>query len=82
MFRFLDKTFEDPSYNTPELRLKHYAQSDHLRLYGPDFTNRLEDVGFKILTDHIEFCEDMDKEDLKRYGIDKGITFFYCAKPD
>ena len=79
--RSIDKTLEDPSYNTPALRLKHYAQSDHLRLYGPDFTNRLEDVGFKILTDHIEFSEDMDKEDLKRYGIDKGITFFYCVKP-
>jgi glycosyltransferase involved in cell wall biosynthesis/SAM-dependent methyltransferase len=81
LFRFLDKTFEDPSYNTPELRLKHYGQSDHLRMYGPDFTDRLEDAGFRILSDDIKFSEDMDEEDLKKYGIDKGIQFFYCVKP-
>ncbi|CEL25322.1 hypothetical protein MB9_1687 [Methanobacterium formicicum] len=82
MNRSLDETLEDPGYNTPELRLKHYLQSDHLRLYGSDFTHRLEDAGFKILTDNIKFREDMDEEDLKRYGIDKCIQFFYCAKPD
>jgi ubiquinone/menaquinone biosynthesis C-methylase UbiE len=80
--RSLDKTLEDQSYNTPELRLKHYHQSDHLRYYGPDFTDKLEDAGFKILLDEIEFIENIDEEDIKKYGIDKIITFFYCAKPD
>ena len=80
--RSLDKTLEDPSYNTPELRLKHYHQSDHLRYYGPDFTDKLEDAGFKILLDEIEFIENIDEEDIKKYGIDKAITFFYCGKPD
>jgi len=80
--RSLDKTLEDPSYNTPELRLKHYLQSDHLRFYGLDFTDKLADAGFEILSDNIKFREDMDEEDLKRYGIDKCIQFFYCAKLD
>ena len=30
----LDKTFEKPEYDTPELRLIHYGQEDHVRIYG------------------------------------------------
>ena len=34
---YLKETFEDTSTNTPELRYKHYGQSDHLQSYGLDF---------------------------------------------
>ncbi|RBQ22804.1 hypothetical protein ALNOE001_14970 [Candidatus Methanobinarius endosymbioticus] len=30
----LEKTFEDPSHDTPELRIKYYGQYDHARKYG------------------------------------------------
>lgn len=42
------KTFEDPSHNTDELRLKYYNQIDHVRVYGLDFKDRLESVGFNV----------------------------------
>lgn len=42
------KTFEDPKYNTPELRLKYFGQEDHVRIYGKDFKNRLVSVGFNV----------------------------------
>lgn len=35
--RLIPGTLCDPAINTPELRLKHYLWSDHLRLYGSDF---------------------------------------------
>jgi len=76
----LEKTLEDPSINTPELRLKYYSHSDHLRLYGSDFTDKLEDAGFKFLSDDEDFTKDMDEKKLKKYGIDKGISFIYCTK--
>ncbi|WP_405303702.1 class I SAM-dependent methyltransferase [Methanobrevibacter sp.] len=44
----LKKTIEKEEYNTPELRIKHYGQANHLRRYGIDFKDRLESVGFKV----------------------------------
>ena len=42
-------TQEDPSINTPALRWKHYAQDDHLRLYGGrDLVARLTAAGFTV----------------------------------
>jgi SAM-dependent methyltransferase len=48
LFNELTVTYEDPSHSTPELRLKHYGQSDHLRKYGTDFIQRLMGAGFNV----------------------------------
>lgn len=43
-------TLEDPRYDTPELRAKHYGQSNHVRYYGEDdFVRRLESAGFNVV---------------------------------
>lgn len=44
----LDKTFEDPRISSAKDRIKYYGQKDHVRIYGLDYTKRLEKVGFKI----------------------------------
>ena len=44
----IPQTIEKEEYNTPELRLIHYGQEDHLRKYGLDFSQRLESVGFNV----------------------------------
>lgn len=45
----VEDTQEDPAINTPELRWKHYAQDDHLRLYGRrDLVARLVAAGFGV----------------------------------
>ncbi len=45
----VDETQEDPAINTPALRWKHYAQDDHLRLYGGrDLVARLTNAGFTV----------------------------------
>jgi ubiquinone/menaquinone biosynthesis C-methylase UbiE len=42
------ETLEDPSVQTPADREKHYGQWDHVRLYGADFSRRLEEAGFTV----------------------------------
>lgn len=43
------QTHEDSAINTPALRWRHYAQDDHLRLYGThDFVARLTAAGFAV----------------------------------
>jgi SAM-dependent methyltransferase len=43
-----EKTFEDPTIVDPEARLQAFGQSDHVRIYGLDYTDRLRDAGFKV----------------------------------
>ena len=42
----LDSTFEDFNITSPEERLKAFGQQDHVRIYGGDYTERLEKCGF------------------------------------
>jgi SAM-dependent methyltransferase len=45
------ETLEDPSIVTPEARAREYWQADHVRLYGRDFKERLEEAGFQVTVD-------------------------------
>lgn len=41
--------YENPEITTPEGRLEHFGQSDHLRIYSvPGLKSRLEEVGFRV----------------------------------
>ena len=71
------ETIENSNFNTPELRLKYYGQSDHLRFYGLDFGIKLKKAGFKIISDN--FGKDMDEKLIKRYGLARE-DLFYCTK--
>ena len=42
------ETYEDWSITSPEEREKHFWQYDHVRLFGLDYPNWLESVGFKV----------------------------------
>lgn len=42
-------TYEDPAINTPELRLQHFKQATHVRIYSRDnFVERLRESGFEV----------------------------------
>jgi predicted SAM-dependent methyltransferase len=73
----LNETFEDESVNTPELILKHYGQSDHVRCYGLDFQELLERNGFKCLK---YSNKDFDKKSTDKYGLHINDEVFYCTK--
>lgn len=75
-----DKTIEDPGITTPEGRLKHFMQEDHVRLYGLDFKNRLAESGFSVAMIQ---TSDMPAESVEKYGLEYPSTkeIFLCTKP-
>lgn len=74
----LAKTFENPEYNTPELRLKYFGQEDHVRKYGPDYIDRLRAVGFFV--EEITGNRLCDQNDFKKYGLPVNIKLYLCKK--
>ncbi|MDR9401451.1 MAG: class I SAM-dependent methyltransferase [Psychroflexus sp.] len=64
----LEKTYEDASIQDPEMRKKHFGQYDHVRIYGWDFFERLNLVGFK--TEPLAYADSFTKEDQIKYGIE------------
>ncbi len=44
-----EKTYEDFSITSPEERKKHFGQYDHVRWYGKDYYERLQNTGFKVI---------------------------------
>jgi len=58
----LSATYEDPGIVTPDDRLKHFGQFDHLRIFGHDFIHNVEDKGFLVTAvDELSFPYEMTK---------------------
>ena len=64
-------TYEDFSITSPEERLKHFKQKDHVRLYGLDIVDRLESVGFNVEALN---TSKITTEDMERYMLDYPST--------
>lgn len=75
-----DKTYEDFTITTPDGRLKHFKQEDHVRLYGLDIVDRLQSVGFDV---NILNISTIPARDIERHGLDYPSTreIFICRKP-
>jgi SAM-dependent methyltransferase len=61
-------TYEDPSVEGPEERLRAFGQEDHVRIYGWDLLDRLRNAGFE----HIEIpepCDHFSPTERKRFGL-------------
>jgi len=43
-----DKTFEDLTISDPQERIRLFGQDDHIRRYGSDLKDRLEQAGFAV----------------------------------
>lgn len=61
------KTYEDFSITDAKERLKHFGQEDHVRVYGMDYTERLESVGFQ--TNVISIKEYFSNEEINNYAL-------------
>ena len=46
----LPSTIEDPWLSNPRERERRFGQHDHVRIYGADYTTRLEEGGFLVET--------------------------------
>jgi SAM-dependent methyltransferase len=55
-------TYEDPNIVSPDDRLKHFGQRDHLRIFGRDFTDTVENKGFLVTAvDESFFSEELTR---------------------
>lgn len=69
-------TVEDPSAG-PEERERRFGQSDHVRFYGPDFKERLQEAGFRVSV-HRPTAK-MNAFQRLLYGLDE-TNLYLCRK--
>lgn len=59
-------TLEDPAIVTREDRDRVYGQEDHMRNYGIDFADRLEEAGFRVT---VVEADDIDPAHVRRHVL-------------
>ena len=62
-------TFEDSSIKSKNQREKYFGQYDHVREYGLDFKDRVEQAGFKV--EMINYSEKISEDLVIKYGLMK-----------
>ena len=75
-----ERTYENDALQTNEERLKYFLQADHVRFYGLDIAERLENVGFIV---EVMDVSGVPTKDVKRFGLEYPLTrqVFMCRKP-
>lgn len=74
-----ERTFGDPSITDPRERERLFGQHDHVRRYGPDYRDRLEEAGFTVRRIPPEdLASDARRE---RYGManESAVGDIYCC---
>jgi SAM-dependent methyltransferase len=66
-------TIEDFSMSDPKQREIIFGQSDHLRIYGQDYTGRLQQSGFNVQRLNIS-------KKYRKYGLNPDEDIFICEK--
>ena len=66
----LEKTYEDNTLVSKKQRAEHFGQYDHVRVYGRDYKNRLEDSGFTV--NLIDYTNEIKDDEITKYGLIKG----------
>ena len=73
------ETFEDSSIQTPEARLEAYGQEDHMRVYGPDYIDRLIGAGFTVIK--VSPSDILSQDDITILGLGSAAgDIFLCRK--
>jgi SAM-dependent methyltransferase len=70
-------TFEDPTITSPAARAVAFGQSDHVRLYGADFDQRLRDAGFMV--DANRYGGQLSADEVARYGLARDEILYVCT---
>jgi SAM-dependent methyltransferase len=76
--KYNKETFEDFSITSPEEREKYFGQEDHVRIYGKNYKNRLESVGFKV--DLFDIKMALSIQDIKKYGLNEEEILYIGKK--
>ncbi|MBX0330763.1 methyltransferase domain-containing protein [Oscillochloris sp. ZM17-4] len=73
------QTIEDPTITDPAERLRLFGQDDHVRRYGPDYVDRLREVGF--IVDVITPANLSSPEEIVRAGLSpESGEIYYCRR--
>lgn len=74
--------YEDPSVVSPDARLSHFGQEDHVRVYSSDgFMARLRECGFSVERDPMPFTP----EEVSKYLLDGDAGWdhmYLCRRAD
>lgn len=73
-----DTTDEDFSITNSEERLRRFGQTDHVRIYGLDFFDRLTSSGWNI--DRNRFVTTLTTADIRRYALQSNEELFIGHK--
>ncbi len=73
-----DTTYEDPTITSPEERFRVFGQADHVRIYGPDYADRLKESDFNVTID--KFAAELPEKEAQRYGLQLDETIHFCRK--
>lgn len=77
--RLEQRTFEDPRITRPEERERAFGETVHVRIYGYDLADRLNEAGFQT---HLDLGAAIDEQTREKYGLRNDENVFYCTKPD
>ncbi len=72
-------TFEDPSATSPAERQRLFGQSDHVRVYGRDFFDRLRACGWDI--ECVAFGRVLGEDAARHFGLDPDEGLILGRKP-
>jgi SAM-dependent methyltransferase len=64
----LGKSFEDANINSDEMKIRFYGESSHVRVYGLDLFERLEESGFRLNV--VKNDELYSRNECGYYGVD------------
>ncbi len=69
-----DVTFEDTTITDPQEREKFFGQNDHVRMFGKDYSKRIERAGLKAVED------DFAKVQPEKYGLQRAEILYIGVK--
>lgn len=72
----IEKTYEDFSITDSKQREEAFGQCNHVRIYGPDYVDRLKSVGFKV-----DVISNLAKT-YPKAGLNAKEKIFICRKVD
>lgn len=65
----LEKSFEDPSITDHKERIEKFGQYDHVRVYGMDYYDTLESIGFRV--EKVNLSKKLSDEEIRKYALEK-----------
>jgi SAM-dependent methyltransferase len=72
-------TFEDASITDKKERARIFGQYDHVRVYGRDYFEKLESVGFQV--EAVDYTAVFSESEIDKYRLAKGEIIPVVRKP-